>query len=69
MLLNLLRRHRDLHQISWCISQKLLGLVFNYRACLVTKAYCCQFDHSGNTKGGTVTVPLTSCLTDLESAV
>ncbi len=23
----------------------------------------------GNTKGGSITVPLTSCLTDLESAV
>jgi hypothetical protein len=25
--------------------------------------------HSGNTKGGSITVPLTSCLTGLESAV
>ncbi len=26
-------------------------------------------DYAGNTKGGSITVPLTSCLTGLESAV
>ncbi len=25
-----------------------------------------KFVHAGNTKGGSITVPLTSCLTDLE---
>jgi hypothetical protein len=28
-----------------------------------------KFNYLGNTKGGTITVPLTSCLTGLESAV
>ncbi len=28
-----------------------------------------RFDVGGNTKGGSITVPLTSCLTGLESAV
>ncbi len=28
-----------------------------------------SWDEAGNTKGGSITVPLTSCLTGLESAV
>jgi len=30
---------------------------------------CCGCFKAGNTKGGSITVPLTSCLTALESAV
>jgi hypothetical protein len=32
-------------------------------------AECCYSECPGNTKGGSITVPLTSCLTGLESAV
>jgi len=35
----------------------------------MTFATGCTWLHPGNTKGGSITVPLTSCLTALESAV
>jgi hypothetical protein len=36
---------------------------------LGTTRICCRYVSPGNTKGGSITVPLTSCLTGLESAV
>jgi hypothetical protein len=35
----------------------------------VKKSIGCMNDKPGNTKGGSITVPLTSCLTGLESAI
>ncbi len=37
--------------------------------CLTFKEGCTCKEYSGNTKGGSITVPLTSCLTGLESTV
>ncbi len=38
-------------------------------SCTLTHAYIYIYIYTGNTEGGSITVPLTSCLTVLESAV
>jgi len=57
--------HSDwvLHLLNWFFSSKLLSF-FKTLQCLIGHTHT-----PGNTKGGSITVPLTSCLTGLESAV
>ncbi len=63
-----MKRNFDFHKYSENIVNLLHSQVMTMF--YLTKALSCIFTHApGNTKGGSITVPLTSCLTGLDESV
>ncbi len=56
--------------IIWTPSTPKLEFLWRHHiGRLTTNLHCTKGNKAGNTKGGSITVPLTSCLTGLDSAV